>query len=79
VSQTQLEELVPQLPDNLADKKAILQLSREIVKSYWKIAADPTLAMALQIVVQLPAQRHAALAALDALEQAVEQQEALAA
>lgn len=72
MSQPRLEELVPQLPDNPADKQAILNRAREIVLAFWSDGPDPVLAMALQVLVQIPLSVGPALAALDALQRAAQ-------
>lgn len=74
-----LEEIVPQLPDNLQERQAVLDKAREIVLAHWRLDSDPVLAMALQVLVQIPGSLVPALAALDGLHQAVEQSAALAA
>lgn len=72
MSQTRLEEIVPQLPDNPADRQAILNRAREIVLAFWGDGPDPVLAMALQVLVQIPGIKGPAFAALDALQLAAE-------
>jgi hypothetical protein len=72
VKQVRLEEIVPQLPDNLAERRAILARARAIVHAYWAELPDPGLAMALQVLVQISGRRGPALAALEELQRAVE-------
>jgi hypothetical protein len=68
MADVRLEELVPQLPDGDAARKAVLDRAKEIVSAFWADGSDPVLAMAMQVAVQLPAAKVLAVAAIEAMQ-----------
>lgn len=72
VSEARLDELLPQLPEDPAERKAILARAKAIVSEFWPDGTDPILALALQVVVQLPPAKLDAMRAVAAMTAALQ-------